>query len=118
MSPSPSSAKTTSAPDSFFTAGLAEADPDIAAAISGELGRQRHDIGRRNDEGDGRRARDEAGDDEAEDNPQEPADHARTHSKTPRPSPQDYRARRAPLNEKPRGCLTNGPQALRPAISQ
>ena len=36
--------KTASAPDSFFTARLAEADPDIAAAISGELGRQRHEI--------------------------------------------------------------------------
>src|SRR5580698_4687493 len=41
---SSSSAKTTSAPDSFFTAGLTEADPDIAAAIRGELGRQRHKI--------------------------------------------------------------------------
>jgi glycine hydroxymethyltransferase len=43
-----SSAKTTagaaSAPDSFFTATLAEADPEIAAAIKGELGRQRHEI--------------------------------------------------------------------------
>src|SRR6516164_7876482 len=36
--------KAASAPDSFFTARLAEADPDIAAAISGELGRQRHEI--------------------------------------------------------------------------
>src|SRR5882724_3455722 len=44
MSSSPSSAKTASAPDSFFTAGLTEADPDIAAAIRGELGRQRHEI--------------------------------------------------------------------------
>ena len=44
MSSSSSSAKTTSAPDSFFTAGLTEADPDIAAAIRGELGRQRHEI--------------------------------------------------------------------------
>ena len=44
MSSSPLSAKTTSAPDSFFTATLTEADPDIAAAISGELGRQRHEI--------------------------------------------------------------------------
>src|SRR5665213_401717 len=43
MSPS-SSAKTASAPDSFFTATLTEADPDIAAAIRGELGRQRHEI--------------------------------------------------------------------------
>src|ERR1700759_5251600 len=33
-----------SAPDSFFTAGLTEADPEIAGAISGELGRQRHEI--------------------------------------------------------------------------
>src|SRR5215216_2670739 len=41
---SSSSARTTSAPDSFFTAGLEEADPDIAAAIRGELGRQRHEI--------------------------------------------------------------------------
>ena len=44
MTPSSSSAKTASAPDSFFTATLAEADPDIAAAIKGELGRQRHEI--------------------------------------------------------------------------
>src|ERR1700728_459482 len=43
MTSSPSS-KTASAPDSFFTAGLAEADPEIAAAIRGELGRQRHEI--------------------------------------------------------------------------
>ncbi len=33
-----------SAPDRFFTAPLAEADPEIAAAIRGELGRQRHEI--------------------------------------------------------------------------
>src|ERR1700712_4958281 len=39
-----SSAKTASAPDSFFTATLAEADSEIAAAIKGELGRQRHEI--------------------------------------------------------------------------
>src|SRR6185312_8068878 len=39
-----SSAKTSAAPDKFFTAGLTEADPDIAAAIRGELGRQRHEI--------------------------------------------------------------------------
>ena len=39
-----SSAKTASAPDSFFSATLAEADPEIAAAIKGELGRQRHEI--------------------------------------------------------------------------
>src|SRR6202163_3174101 len=38
------SAKTASARDSFFTAGLTEADPEIAAAIQGELGRQRHEI--------------------------------------------------------------------------
>src|SRR5437879_12261606 len=44
MSSSSSSAKTASAPDSFFTAGLTEAGPDIAAAIRGELGRQRHEI--------------------------------------------------------------------------
>src|SRR6201992_4137787 len=36
--------KTASAPDSFFTAPLTEADPDIAAAIRGALGRQRHEI--------------------------------------------------------------------------
>ncbi|MDB5654584.1 MAG: glycine hydroxymethyltransferase [Tardiphaga sp.] len=36
--------KTASAPDSFFTAALAESDPEIAAAIKGELGRQRHEI--------------------------------------------------------------------------
>src|ERR1700692_4275520 len=46
MSPSSSSSKTASAPDSFFNAPLTEADPDIAAAIRGELGRQRHEIGR------------------------------------------------------------------------
>ena len=39
-----SSAKTTSAPDTFFTATLAQADPDIANAIKGELGRQQHEI--------------------------------------------------------------------------
>jgi glycine hydroxymethyltransferase len=39
-----SSAKTSSAPDSFFAASLAQADPEIAAAIQGELGRQRHEI--------------------------------------------------------------------------
>src|SRR6202047_3387645 len=44
MSPSSSSAKSASAPDSFFAAPLTEADPDIAAAIRGELGRQRHEI--------------------------------------------------------------------------
>src|SRR5438477_11164059 len=44
MNPPFSSAKTGSAPDQFFTATLAEADPEIAAAIKGELGRQRHEI--------------------------------------------------------------------------
>ena len=39
-----SSAQAASAPDSFFTAPLNEADPEIAAAIKGELGRQRHEI--------------------------------------------------------------------------
>jgi len=39
-----STAKTASAPDSFFAANLTEADPEIAAAIKGELGRQRHEI--------------------------------------------------------------------------
>src|SRR5215210_5357641 len=39
-----SNLKTASAPDSFFTATLAEADLEIAAAIKGELGRQRHEI--------------------------------------------------------------------------
>ncbi|KZD23594.1 serine hydroxymethyltransferase [Tardiphaga robiniae] len=38
------SAKTGSAPDSFFSASLAQADPEIAEAIKGELGRQRHEI--------------------------------------------------------------------------
>src|SRR5438270_8590630 len=49
MTPPPSSAnasnfKTASAPDSFFSASLEQADPDIAAAIRGELGRQRHEV--------------------------------------------------------------------------
>src|SRR5213082_1714159 len=39
-----SSSKTASAPDSFFTATLEQADPEVAAAIRGELGRQRHEI--------------------------------------------------------------------------
>jgi glycine hydroxymethyltransferase len=43
-SANPSRAKPASAPDSFFTASLAQADPEIAAAIQGELGRQRHEI--------------------------------------------------------------------------
>ncbi len=38
------SAQTGSAPDSFFSATLAQADPEIADAIKGELGRQRHEI--------------------------------------------------------------------------
>jgi glycine hydroxymethyltransferase len=38
------SAKTVSAAEAFFTASLAQADPEIAAAIQGELGRQRHEI--------------------------------------------------------------------------
>ena len=41
---SSTSANPAAAPDSFFTAPLTEADPDIAAAIRGELGRQRHEI--------------------------------------------------------------------------
>src|SRR3977135_1985946 len=44
MTPPSSNAKTASAPDSFFTATLADADPEIAAAIQGELGRQRHEV--------------------------------------------------------------------------
>src|SRR5258706_14971234 len=44
MSSPSSSSKTGSAPDSFFTAKLEQADPEIAAAIKGELGRQRHEI--------------------------------------------------------------------------
>jgi glycine hydroxymethyltransferase len=43
-SASAKSASENSAPGSFFTAPLTEADPDIAAAIRGELGRQRHEI--------------------------------------------------------------------------
>ncbi|MDN5006184.1 serine hydroxymethyltransferase [Bradyrhizobium sp. GCM10027634] len=38
------SAKTANAPDSFFTASLEQADPEIAAAIKGELSRQRHEV--------------------------------------------------------------------------
>ena len=38
------SAHIASAPDTFFTATLRDADPEIAAAIKGELGRQRHEI--------------------------------------------------------------------------
>src|SRR5881394_1611410 len=44
MTPPSPRAQTASAPDSFFTATLAEADPEIAAAIKGELSRQRHEI--------------------------------------------------------------------------
>src|SRR6266403_1918590 len=44
MTSSSGSAKSASAPDSFFTATLDQADPEIAAAIKGELGRQRHEI--------------------------------------------------------------------------
>ena len=44
MTASSSSSKTASAPDSFFVATLAESDPEIAAAIKGELGRQRHEV--------------------------------------------------------------------------
>src|SRR6188508_3378121 len=44
MTSSSSSSKTASAPDSFFTASLAEADPEIAGAIKNELGRQQHEI--------------------------------------------------------------------------
>src|SRR5258705_7920506 len=43
MSSSPS-APTASAPDSFFTATVDRADPDIAAAIRGERCRQRHEL--------------------------------------------------------------------------
>ncbi|MGH6857570.1 MAG: serine hydroxymethyltransferase, partial [Methylocella sp.] len=31
-------------PDTFFAAGLADADPEIAKAIELELGRQQHEI--------------------------------------------------------------------------
>src|SRR6185312_5353251 len=44
MNPPSTSAKTANAPDSFFTASLTQAYPEIAAAIKGELGRQRHEI--------------------------------------------------------------------------
>ena len=44
MSSSSSTAKAVSTPNAFFTAGLKEADPEIAGAITGELGRQRHEI--------------------------------------------------------------------------
>src|SRR5256885_3812737 len=44
MTPPSSSAKTASAPDQFFTATLEQADPEIAAAIKGELGRQQREI--------------------------------------------------------------------------
>ncbi len=38
------SAKSASATDSFFSTSIVDADPEIAAAIRGELGRQRHEI--------------------------------------------------------------------------
>ncbi len=41
---SSASAKPVSASNAFFTAPLNEADPEIAAAIKGELGRQQHEI--------------------------------------------------------------------------
>src|SRR5690242_19467615 len=44
MNPPSSSRQSPSAPDSFSTASLAQADPEIAAAVQGELGRQRHEI--------------------------------------------------------------------------
>src|SRR4051812_50096815 len=44
MNPPTSSSRSASAPDSFFTAPLDQADPEIAAAIKGELGRQRHEV--------------------------------------------------------------------------
>jgi glycine hydroxymethyltransferase len=42
--PSQASSRAANAPDSFFTATLEQADPEIAGAIRGELGRQRHEI--------------------------------------------------------------------------
>jgi glycine hydroxymethyltransferase len=39
-----SSARASAGHDAFFSATLAEADPEIAAAIQNELGRQRHEI--------------------------------------------------------------------------
>src|SRR4051812_45983726 len=44
MNPPSQASRTASAPDSFFTATLEQADPEIVAAIKGELGRQRHEI--------------------------------------------------------------------------
>ena len=41
---SSASAQSASRPDSFFATPLTDADPEIAAAIRGELGRQRHEI--------------------------------------------------------------------------
>jgi glycine hydroxymethyltransferase len=38
------SASRSVAPSDFFTASLAERDPELAAAVDGELGRQRHEI--------------------------------------------------------------------------
>src|ERR1700709_2115076 len=43
-SSSSASLNTASAPDSFFTAPLPPDDSEIAAAIQGELGRQRHEV--------------------------------------------------------------------------
>jgi glycine hydroxymethyltransferase len=40
----PSDASAHAAPNSFFAAGLSEADPEIAGAIAKELGRQRNEI--------------------------------------------------------------------------
>src|SRR3569833_478503 len=42
--PMSSSAKTASAPTTFFTATLGQADSELADAIKGELGRQQHEI--------------------------------------------------------------------------
>src|ERR1700751_383444 len=44
MSPPSTSAQTASGPDSFFVPSRAQATREIAAAIQGELGRQRHEI--------------------------------------------------------------------------
>src|SRR4051794_31692436 len=44
MNPPSQASRAASAPHSFFTATLEQADPEIAAAIRGELGRQRHEI--------------------------------------------------------------------------
>src|ERR1700742_4084491 len=44
MSSSSSIAKSASTPNSYFTRGNKGADPESANAISGELGRQRHEV--------------------------------------------------------------------------